>query len=174
MEILKCNADFSKIYYVEINGSLHQCKLLRTESSANIPLYVLNVAKIGAVYIEARRSECFDKWYRSSEIPSILYNSVEDYRNNKPIIDNYGSTGNCYNGAFIEPLFKTCSSCNCGGSVYTWKWDGCKAVKHIVNTSGVTWYWDADGFHCNLNDMQGCYRMKEECIKNNELMVVNF
>lgn len=59
MEILKCNADFSKIYYVEINGSLHQCKFIRTESSAKIPLYVLKVAKIGVVTIEASRMSFF-------------------------------------------------------------------------------------------------------------------
>lgn len=173
MEILKCNADFSKIYYVEINGSLHQCKLLRTES-ANIPLYVLDVAQIGIAKIKVRRFEHFNKWYHCSKIPSILYKSIEDYRNNNPIIDNYGGTDNCYNSGFIMPLFKRCSTCNCGGSVYTWKWDGCKAVKHIVNMSKVTWYWDADGFHCNLNDMQDCYRTQEECIKNNEVMVVKF
>lgn len=174
MEILKCNADYSKVYYVELNGSLHQCKMIRTESYKHSPCYVLDVASVGEMRIQVDRFRHFNKWYYSSKIPSILYESVEDYRNGKPITDEYGSTGNCYNGVFIAPLFKTCSTCNCGGSVYTWKWDGCKAVKHIFNTSEVTWHWDADGFHCNLNDMQDCYRTGEECIKNNEVMVVKF
>lgn len=174
MEILKCNADYNKIYYVDINGRLRQCKLIRTESAQKYPVYVLDVAQIGVVRIEAERFRHFDKWYHSSKIPSILYESVEDYRNGKPIIDEYGDTGNCYNSRFIEPLFKTCSTCNCGGLVNTWKWDGCKAVKHVVNMQNAVWHWDADGFHCNLNDLYGCYRTKEECIKNNEVSVVTF
>lgn len=80
MEILKCNADYNKIYYVDINGGLRQCKLI----------------------------------------------------------------------------------------------DGCKAVKHIVNINNACWHWDVYGFHCNLNDLYGCYRTKEECIKNNEVSVVTF
>lgn len=173
MEILKCNADYNKVYYVEIKGALRQCKLIRTESS-KIPVYVLDVAQMGEVRIPAERFNNFDKWYRHSEIPSILYESIEDYRKRKPIIDNYGSTNNCYNSVFISNLFKYHKPCNCGGSTYTWKWNGCKAVKHIVNTSDVTWYWDANGFHCNLNDMQDCYRTEEECIKNSEVSVVTF
>lgn len=175
MEILKCNADYNKMYYVEMYGKQHQCKLIRTESSKPVaPVYVLDVAQIGLVRIQADRFHHFNKWYHSSKIPSILYESVEDYRNRKPITDEYGSMSNCYNTGFIEPLFKTCSTCNCGGLVYTWKWDGCKAVKCIVNMQNAVWYWDADGFHCNLNDMQGCYSTKEECIKNNEVSVVTF
>lgn len=174
MEILKCNADFSKVYYVEIKGNLHQCKLLCTESSNRYPVYVLDVAQIGVVRIESNRQHHFDKWYRTSKIPSILYDSVESYRNRKPIIDDYGSTGNCYNSSFIMPLFKRCSVCNCGGSVYTWKWDGCKAVKHIVNMSKVTWYWDAEGFHCILNELEGFYKTQHDCEVNNELSVVTF
>lgn len=175
MEILKCNAEYNKVYYVEIEKVLCQCKLIGTEIGVRNPLYVLDVAKKGIVKIETNnRQRYFDQWYRNSTIPSILYESVEDYRNGKPIIDEYGSTSNCYNSKFIEPLFKTCSTCNCGGSAYLWKWEGCKAVKHIVNMNGVVWHWDADGFHCNLNDMQGCYRTKEECLKNNEVSVVTF
>lgn len=174
MEILKCNADYNKVYYVEFNGTLRQCKLIRTESSEKNPCYVLDIALMGKVRIQADRFRHFNKWYHTSKIPSILYESVEDYRKGKPITDEYGSTGNCYNSKFIEPLFKICSTCNCGGSVYLWKWDGCKAVEYIVSMNSVCWHWDADGFHCNLNDMQGCYRTKEECIKNNEVSVVTF
>lgn len=174
MEILKCNADFNKVYYVEIDGGLHQCKLIRTESTKSYPIYVLDVAKKGIVEISSERFRHFDKWYHKSEIPSILYESVEDYRKGKPITDEYGSTSNCYNSRFIEPLFKTCSTCNCGGGVYLWKWDGCKAVKHRVNMNNAVWHWDVNGFHCNLNDMINCYRTQEECIENSEVSVVTF
>jgi hypothetical protein len=126
------------------------------------------------VRIQADRFHYFDKWYHTSKIPSILYESVEDYRNGRPITDEYGSASNCYNSKFIEPLFKTCSTCNCGGSVYTWKWDGCKAVKHIVHTSKVTWYWDADGFHCVLNELEDFYKTQHDCEVNNKISAVTF
>ena len=175
MEILKCNAEYNKVYYVEIEKVLYQCKLIGTEIGVRSPLYVLDVAKKGIVKIETNnRHRYFDQWYRNSTIPSILYESVEDYRNGKPIIDNYGSTNNCYNAPFIDKLFKHHKPCNCGGSIITWKWDGCKAVQYIVNMNSVCWYWDSNGFHCNLNDEQGCYRTKEECLKKNEISVVTF
>lgn len=174
MEILKCNAEYNKVYYVELYNVLHQCKLIRTESSTNIPVYVLDVAHKGVVRVQANRFNHFDYWYRRSKIPSILYESVEDYRNGKPITDEYGSTSNCYNRKFIEPLFKTCSTCNCGGAVYAWRWDGCKAVEYIINTKRVSWTWDAYGFHCELNDLDGYYRTERECIENNKISVITF
>lgn len=175
MEVLKCNAEFNRVYYVEVNGSLRECKFIRTEGGGQLtPYYVLDIALMGKVKIQANRQRFFDKWYYSSKIPSILYESVEDFRNNNPIMDEYGSTGNCYNSTFIVPLFKKCSTCNCGGSVYLWKWDGCKAVEYIVSMNNVVWNWDAEGFHCNLNNMTECYRSEQECIKNNEVKVVKF
>jgi hypothetical protein len=175
MEVLKCNAEFNKVYYVKLNGSLHECKFIRTESSSKqAPYYVLNIALMGTIKIQADRFTHFDKWYHNSKIPSILYESVEDFRNNNPIIDEYGSTSNCFNSKFIEPLFTKCSTCNCGGSVYLWRWDGCKAVKYIVNMNNVVWHWDAEGFHCSLNDMRECYRSEKECKDNNEILVVRF
>lgn len=174
MEILKCNADYNKVYYVEFNGSLHQCKLIRTESSKQAPCYVLDVALMGTVRIHADRFRHFDKWYHTSKIPSILYESVEDYRNGIPITDEYGSTDNCYNAPFISKLFKHCTPCNCGGSTIAWKWNGCKAVKNIVSFKDVSWSWNENGFHCNVNDLIDCYRTKEECENNSKVSVINF
>ena len=175
MEILKCNADFNKIYYVEIENVLYQCKLIRTEVGIRNPIYVLDVANKGVVAIEINnRQRYFDQWYRNSTIPSVLYESIEDYRNGKPIIDEYGSTSNCYNSPFIDKLFKHHKPCNCGGSTITWKWNGCKAIQCIVDMDRVSWYWDTNGFHCELNNLQCCYRTKEDCIKNNDISVVTF
>ena len=174
MEILKCNADFGKIYYVEVQGTLHQCKLIRTEFGKRYPYYVLDIAGIGVAKIECDRFGHFNKWYHTSTIPSILYASIDDYCNHKPIMDNYGSTGNCYNSKFIEPLFKHHAVCQCGGSVATWKWDGCKAVKYFVGVSNIGWTWDEDGFHCILNESTGCYRSKSECERNSNILVVTF
>lgn len=175
MEILKCNAEFNRVYYVVVNGSLRECKFIRTEgSSKQTPYYVLDIALMGKVKIQANRQRFFDKWYYNSKIPSILYETIEDFRNNQPIMDEYGSMSNCFNSNFIEPLFTKCSTCNCGGGVYIWKWDGCKAKKYIVNMNNVIWHWDAEGFHCNLNDMKGCYRSEKECKDNNEILVVRF
>lgn len=174
MHILKCNADFGKIYYVEVQGTLRQCKFIRTELGGIRPYYVLDIAGIGIAKIGCDSSRYFDKWYRTSTIPSILYASIDDYRNNKPIMDNYGSTGNCFNSKFIEPLFKCHAVCQCGGSVATWKWDGCKAIKYIVGVSNIGWTWDEDGFHCILNESTGCYRSKRECEMNSNILVVAF
>jgi hypothetical protein len=175
MEILKCNAEFGKVYYVGINNTLHQCKLIRTESHLGRPSYVLDVAQRGEVRIEADRQRYFDKWYRTNEIPSILYKSVEDYRNHKPIIDNYGSTSNCFNSKFIEPLFTRCSTCNCGGGIYTWRWNGCKAVCYLLTSKEeIGWSWDVNGFHCSLNYMRDSYRTKRECEESNQMNIVTF
>lgn len=174
MEILKCNADYSKVYYVEIKGTLHQCKLLCTESSNRYPVYVLDVAQMGVVRIESNRELHFDKWYRTSKIPSILYDSVESYCNRKPIIDDYGSTSNCYNSGFLTDIFKRCVPCNCGGSVYAWRWDGCKPTRCSLRVDGIYWTWDEEGFHCQLNEMETLYRTERECVMNNQIQVVTF
>jgi hypothetical protein len=174
MEILKCNADYNKVYYVEFKGSLHQCKLIRTELASDTPVYVLNIAQKGIVKIPANRNLYFNEWYRGSKIPSILYASIEDYQNGTPIIDDYGSTSNCYNAPFIDKLFKYCKPCNCGGSTITWIWRNCKAIQQMVHMRKVSWYWDCDGFHCSLNDLIGYYRTKEECERNSSISVVTF
>lgn len=174
MEILKCNADFDKIYYVVFNNTLCQCKLIRTFGQGCRCFYVLDIAGYGIQTIPFQRFENFNMWYHGSSANSILYNSIEDYKNRKPIIDNYGATDNCYNSGFINPLFKYVLPCNCGGSTYTWKWDGCKSVKYIVSTSNQEWYWDKDGFHSALNGLKDSYKSAKECENNSKLVVVTF
>lgn len=179
MEILKCNADYNKVYYVEVNGTLCQCKLVRTESgnaqTQYTPMYVLDVAGKGIMRFVAGRRVHFDSWWRGSVIPSILYESVEDYQKSKPILDNFGSTGNAYNYKFLEPLFKYYDPCNCGGDTITWKWDGCKAVSYTVKDMHlISWTWDENGFHCDLNNAVGFYRTKKECEQANKVQVVKF
>ena len=175
MEILKCNAEYDKIYYIVFENALRQCKFIKTIGNGNsIPMYVLNIANIGIVSIQALRQSEFKSWYHSSKIPSILYESVEDFQNNKPIIDDYGSTSNCINSKFIRPLFKFHQTCNCGGDTYTWKWNGYKAVKYIVNLRNVDWSWDNNGFQCSLNEGNDYYKSEEDCIKHNQIQIVTF
>jgi hypothetical protein len=175
MEILKCNAEYDKIYYVVYQNTLRQCKFIQTKGTAHtIPMYVLNIAQIGIVSIQAPRQSQFNSWYHSSKIPSILYESVEDYRKNKPIIDEYGSMSNAYNGKFINSLLKYYQACNCGGLTYTWKWNGYKAVKHIANLRNVEWFWDNNGFQCPLNEQIDCYKTEQDCIKHNQIQIVTF
>lgn len=175
MEILKCNADYNKVYYVVYENTLRQCKFIKTIGNGDcIPMYVLNIAQIGIVNIQAPRQSEFNSWYHSSKIKSILYESVEDYRNNKPIIDEYGSTSNCNNSKFLRPLFKFHRPCNCGGSTYTWKWNGFQADSYIVNLRNVEWSWDNNGFQCSLNNHVDCYKSEEDCIKNNQIAIVTF
>ena len=175
MEILKCNAEHDKLYYVVFQNALRQCKFIKTIGVGyNTPMYVLNVANVGIVSIQALRRQDFNNWYHNSKIKSILYASIEDYRNNKPLIDNYGSTSNCYNSKFIIPLLKFHQPCNCGGDTYTWKWNGYKAGKHIANLSNVEWSWDINGFRCSLNEQVDCYKSEQECINNNQIRVISF
>ena len=175
MEILKCNATANKVYYIVFANALRQCKFIKTIGNGNnTPMYVLDIANIGIVKIEALRQCEFRNWYHNSKIKSILYESVEDYRNNKPIIDEYGSTSNCYNSKFIKPLLKFHEPCNCGGLTYTWKWNGYKADKYITNLQNVEWSWDNNGFQCSLNEQIDCYKTEQECINNNQIRVISF
>ena len=175
MEILKCNAEYDKIYYVVYENTLRQCKFIKTIGNADsIPMYVLNIANIGIVSIQALRQRDFDSWYHNSKIKSILYESVEDFQNKKPLIDEYGSTRNCYNNKFISPLLKYHQPCNCGGSTYTWKWNGYKASKYIVSLHNIEWSWDNNGFQCVLNEQIDCYKSEQDCINNNQIQIVTF
>ena len=176
MDILKCNAENNKIYYVVFQNALRECKFIKTIGNGNnTPMYVLNIANIGIVSIQALRQKDFDNWYHNTKIQSVLYESIENYQNNKPIIDDYGSTGNCYNHNFIRPLFKFHQPCNCGGLTNTWKWNGYKAVEYVVNLHNVEWSWDNNnGFQCSLNEQIECYKTEQECINNNNIRVITF
>lgn len=175
MDILKCNADTNKIYYVVYENTLRQCKFIKTIGNGhNIPMYVLDIANVGIVSIQALRMEEFNSWYHKSQIPSILYESVEDFRKNKPIIDQYGSTSNCNNSKFLRPLFKFHRPCNCGGDTYTWKWNGYKAIQYYVDLDNINWYWDNNGFQCSLNEEIEHYKSEEDCMKHNQIQIVTF
>lgn len=175
MEILHCTAEYDKVYYVEYEGALHECELIATESGCGTPpVYILDIAGIGIVRIPFQRENEFFRWYDRSRAHGILYETVEDFRNDKPIIDEYGSTDNAYNSWFICPLFSTCDPCNCGGDTYTWSWDGTKAVKYIVNWNSCRWIWDRQGFRCSINEKEGWYASKEACEKANTINIVKF
>ena len=175
MEILKCNATTEKVYYVVYQNALRECQFIKTMGNGDsIPMYVLNIANVGIVKIEALRQQDFHNWYHNSTINSVLYESVDDYRNKKPLIDNYGSTGNCYNGKFIRPLLQFHEPCNCGGLTYTWKWNGYQAVKYITILSDIEWSWDNQGFHCSLNEQMNCYKSEKECNDYNQIRVIRF
>ena len=176
MEILKCNAKHDRIYYVEYQNALRECKFLKTIGKGyDIPMYVLNIAKIGIVTIQALRQRDFHRWYHASKIQSVLYASIEDFQNKNPLIDAYGSMNNCYNSQFITPLFKYHQPCNCGGSTYTWRWNGYQAVRHIVSLSDIVWSWDNNyGFQCSLNEQIDCYKTEQDCLDSNQIRVITF
>lgn len=176
MEVLHCTANYGQIYYVEYKGRLHECRLVRTESREKSAAYVLDVADEGEVIFQFNRHKHFDAWYNSSKAPSILYESIEDFRRGKPITDEYGSTGNVYNADFMRPLFLYHLPCTCGGDMKTWSWDGVRPVEYNVNTSRVFWSWDERGFHCSLNDPWHSeeYRSAKECEAANSIQIVRF
>ena len=90
MEILKCNAECGKIYYVEYNNQICECKFIQTFGTGTQCYYILDIAGFGIQRIAYKRQLHFDKWYRTSETDSILYQSIEDYKKHKPI--NYSNT----------------------------------------------------------------------------------
>ena len=49
--VLKCNAEFNKIYYVKYQNSLRECKFIRTEGIGYKCYYVLNIAGVGIISI---------------------------------------------------------------------------------------------------------------------------
>lgn len=174
MYILKCNAEFDKVYYVELDNTLFQCKLIRTEGGPETyPVYVLDVATKGETRVKMRRVY-IDVWYKTSKIPSVLYESVDDFRNDTPITDNCGLTSNCYNRQFTEPLFKNCTLTSSSAQVAAWKYTGCKAAEVRLTGDVMYWTWDRDGFHCGVNDIPGIYRTKEECEDANKINIVTF
>lgn len=172
--VLKCNAEFDKIYYVKYHNSLRECKFLRTEGRGHKCYYVLNIAGVGIINIECNPSRhSFPDWWNTSQTSSILYESIDLYKKGKPIIDNYGTTGNAYNYKFLEPLFPNYDVCGCGGGIYAWKWNGCEPVRYQI-TGTVCWTWDEDGFKCNLHEYEGYYPSRLACEKANQIEVVRF
>lgn len=172
--ILKCNAEFERIYYVKFNNTLRECKFLGTRGFNHKCYYILNIAGVGVIEIEyhPQRGATPD-WYRTSHTPSILYESIDAYRKGKPIIDNYGSTDNAYNSRFIEPFFPSYDVCGCGGGIYTWKWNGCNAVKYGVSVN-LQWSIDENGFKSNLYNYEDYYSTKQKCEQANQIKVVRF
>lgn len=172
--VLKCNAEFNKIYYVKYQNSLRECKFIRTEGYNYKCYYVLNIAGVGIINIEHNPNHnSYPDWWRTSLTPGILYESIDAYRKQTPITDNYGTTENAYNHRFIQPLFPNYSVCNCGGGIYTWKWDGCQANRYKI-TGHVSWKWDEDGFTSNLCFREDCFPSKSSCEEANQIEVVKF
>lgn len=174
MYILKCNAEFDKVYYVMLDDTLFQCKLIRTEGGSGFfPVYVLDVATKGEVRVNMRIVP-MKVWEKTSERPSVLYESVDDFRNDTPITDNYGATFNRYNSPFIGQLFKNCTVCDVEGGIIAWQYIGCRGTKVSLPEDGVRWTLDRDGFHCDIDDTPGIYRTKEECEDANKINIVTF
>lgn len=175
IRILKCNAEYGKIYYVEYKGSIRQCKLVRTESEGYGACYVLNIAGIGEARISAKADGLYNNWWNTSQIESVLAASPEDLIRKRYLTDNYGTTANAYNSRFIEPYFPGYSVCGCGGGIYFWKWNGVRPALYQVN-GDYSWTIDEDGFHCVLNEMncERC-RTEKECLeKNRKTEVITF
>lgn len=135
-----------------------------TTSSSGNAVYILDIAGVGIKNIELSRLTAI-RGGRDSKVPGILFETIADFQKDNPILDEFGSMNNAYDSGFIQPLFKKCSVCNCGGDIYTWKWEGVRAQRHMVLPNAVRWHWDENGFHCSLNEMEGWYSSKEECEK---------
>lgn len=175
MYVLQSSADFNKVYYVEYQGAIRQCKLISTQGRGSLCEYRLNVAGIGEVLIPFRPKES-DNWWYNSQVKSILAETPEDLRRGKFVIDSYGSTGNAYNYRFLKPFFPNYDVCICGGGIIFWEWNGMRAVCYSVKGE-FPWFIDEKGFHCALNAKEmvtGRYDEKDKCEKEHTPEVVTF
>ena len=198
MEILKVNYEIGKKCFTRFNNEFHECIFLGTKSVKNdenncwTACYVLNVAGVGIRYLAFDRFNQFNNWYHRTMCNTTLYETLDDcMKKANPITAQYGSTDNCYNKSFMQPFFKDCSVCNCGGSIYTYIWDGTDAVWAIGVFSSAEWTINENGF-CMTAELRPisevnnfrrvflkghaykCYRTKGECLADNEPKVVTF
>lgn len=195
MEILKVNYEIGKKCFTRFNNAFHECIFLGTESVENgkgswVACYVLNIAGVGVTYVAFDRFGQFDDWYRGTNCKTTLYRTLEDcqYKRNA-ITAQYGSTDNCYNKSFMQPFFDFCSVCCCGGTLYTYVWNGTDAVVAIGYFSTGKWKIDENGFECNATlraleqrdnwrcsfpNGTKCYGTKAECLADNKPKVVTF
>jgi hypothetical protein len=177
MNILKCVAEYDKVYYVVYKNKIHQCKFIATELVNGEACYILDVAGVGTISIP-NRIPSGGGWWNSSRCESILAESPEDIRRGKYLLDWYGTTNNAYNSRFLEPLFPHYDVCVCGGGILFWEWDGIKAVCYRVQENvPIYWRYDKDGFHCSLNrmpDIEDRYPSRKACEDAHEPEVVTF
>ena len=80
INILKCSADYNKIYYIEYEGAIRQCRLLATEGTDEQAYYVLEIAGIGTRKIEPKDKDTQSWWY-SSTVESVLAKSPKHLSN---------------------------------------------------------------------------------------------
>lgn len=159
IDVLKCNADFDKIYYIEYAGAVRQCKLIGTAGVGRRAWYILNVAGAGEVKIEPYEDS---SWWYSSKRRSILAETAEDVSRGKFIEDSYGSTFNGYNYGFIKDFFPNYNVCGCGGGIGFWRWNGIRPTYYSV-CGEYSWHIDRDGFHCSLNDISNRFPTEQAC-----------
>lgn len=175
INILKCSADYNKIYYIEYEGAIRQCRLLATEGTDRQAYYVLEIAGIGIRKIEPKDKDTQSWWY-SSTIESVLAKSPKHLSNKKYLKDKYGSTNNSYNSPFVSPLLPNYSVCDCEAGIHYWKWNGIRPELNSVEGS-VNWRIDSKGFHCSLNDHpEERYSTKIRCedAHKNDYKIIKF
>ena len=175
IDILKCSADYDKFYYIEYEGAIRQCRLLATEGTGRQAYYILEIAGIGIKKIKPKDGHQ-SNWWNTSTVESVLAESPELLSKRKFINDQYGSTCNAYNSAFVAPFLPNYSVCGCGGGIHFWKWNGIRPELYNVEGS-IRWRIDRKGFHCNLNDQpEERYSSKKKCEEahKNDLKFIKF
>lgn len=185
MEILKVNYEVGNKCYLRYNGAIREAIFLGTIGRAVDKrivrsYYYLNVAGVGKGLYEFDRQGNFDCWWGGGQCETILYKTAEDCLAKKnPIMCQYGSTDNCSNTWFMEQFFPGISVCNCGGSCWTYLWDGTQAVCTYVHFCNHQYILDENGFHFlgyMTPDLTGrkLYRTAAECMADNKPVVVTF
>ena len=128
-------------------------------------MYLIEIAGVGKRLVHESYS---------ARLPFSFYESVEDYKANKPIEgnDNYPRI------PFLElsEIVRNEFYCDFNKSFQPvrWKWDGALATPFLVSLPLYLEY-DADGFRAPIwfNSYDG-YTSKEECEEDNEIKVVTF
>lgn len=175
MTILQSSADYDKVYYVEYQGVIRQCRLIATQGRGHHCEYRLEVAGVGEVLVPFRPKES-DRWWYCSKVQSILAESPEDLRRGKYLEDSYGTTQNAYNERFLQPFFPNYKVCICGGGIIFWEWDGVRA-RCYYEKGEFPWFIDREGFHCSINApvlTEGRYGDPDECERANTPEVITF
>lgn len=173
MHILKCTAEYGKVYYIEFGG-VRQCRLVATESDGTTEYYVLDIAGLGIRHVCPKSKGLSTNWWHTSQIDSVLAETPEDLSRRRFLKDWYGSTANAYNSRFIEPFFPNYSVCGCGGGIHFWTWNGTRPELQSVS-SPCAWRINQEGFHCVLNEnTEGRFRSEKECRAHNQINVITF
>lgn len=176
--------EYGKTYFLVYQGKLRQFRFVKTivfpftwgiKKKGSLGNYfnvtVIDVAGVGRLNVG-----CF-MYYGELNFP--IYESIEDYKNDKPHKPGYYTINKeCNEKRYGVKL--VCKNCkiNSNESLYRWYWNGTCAELRLVNDCiPICFVCEADGIHFpdgwSKKSLSG-YATKEECEADNEISVCCF